>query len=159
MFFDKIYGSWKEIQFSKYEKMLEILPGLRGKQILDIGIGTGYFESFLQKKGIKANIVGIDTGKEIIPGKNARADGNELPFIDESFDMIICLDTMHLINSSDFRRVLKPNGIVLFSIFFNKQNLEEKRATLRSRLAGFKILKELELEDKENEYFVLAKKK
>jgi hypothetical protein len=55
-------------------------------------------------------------------------------------------------------RVLKHGGLALLSIFFNKQNLEEKKALLKIRLRAFKILKELIIEEKESEYVVLARK-
>ena len=159
MFFDKIYGSWKGIQKKKYEKMMEILPNLGDKRILDIGIGSGYFEEFLKSKGIDADIIGIDTSKEMVKGNVAVADGNELPFVNNSFDMVICLDTLHLIKNNDFSRLLKRGGLVLFSIFFNKQNFEERKGMMKSVLDGFEIVKELIIEGKESEYAILAKKK
>jgi ubiquinone/menaquinone biosynthesis C-methylase UbiE len=90
--------------------------------------------------------------------KKIIADGSALPFPDNSFDAVICLDTIHLIKSNDFKRVLKPAGFALLSIFFNKQNLEERKAMLKSKLSDFKILKELIIEEKESEYVVLARK-
>ncbi|MCX6819114.1 MAG: class I SAM-dependent methyltransferase, partial [Candidatus Aenigmarchaeota archaeon] len=123
MFFDKIYRSWKAIQLKKYEKILQILPELKNKKILDIGIGPGYFEEFLKNKGISADIIGIDLSKEKSLGKKVIADGNVLPFADNCFDAVICLDTIHLIKNDDFARVLKPSGLALLSIFLNKQNL------------------------------------
>lgn len=163
MFFDKIYKSWKYMQFSKYAKMLQILPDIKGRKILDIGIGNGYFEEFLEKRGIKADIIGIDPSKEMMQDVSAKAlsaiaDGNELPFHDKSFDMIICLDAAQFVNSDDFIRVLKPSGLVLFSIFFNRQNLEQRRSMLQNKLKNFRILKEIVIEEKESEYAVLAKK-
>jgi ubiquinone/menaquinone biosynthesis C-methylase UbiE len=148
------------MQFSKYAKMLQILPNLKGKKVLDIGIGSGYFEEFLESRGIDADIIGIDPSKEMMQGssKAAIADGNELPFHDSSFDMVICLDAAQFINSDDFIRVLKPSGLVMFSIFFNKQNLEQRRSMLRNKLNNFIILKELIIEEKESEYAVLARK-
>lgn len=158
MFFDKIYKSWKEIQFKKYEKMLQMLPDLENKKILDLGIGSGYFEEFLKSKGIVADIIGIDPGKEKVMEKKIIADGSALPFTNNSFDAVICLDTIHLIKNDDYVRILKPSGLALFSIFFNKQNLEERKAMLKSKLIDFKIIKELIIEEKESEYVVLARK-
>jgi len=158
MFFDKIYGSWEDIQKKKYEKMMQIMPDLAGKKILDIGIGSGYFEGFLKANGIDADIIGVDVSKEMHEG-SVRADGDELPFVDSSFDMVICLDTIHLIITDDFRRVLRKDGLVLFSIFFNKQNFDEKRDMIKNRLSGFMVVNELTIEGKENEYVVIATKK
>jgi len=158
----KIYQSWKEIQQKKYEKILAILPHLNNRRILDIGFGSGYFEEFLKTKGVTAEIIGLDPSKEMlkqtkIPIPLLVADGNSLPFPDNSFDMIICLDAIHLINN-DFSRVLVPSGLALISIFFNKENYEQKRNLLKQKLEGFEILKELKIEDKENELVILAKK-
>ena len=158
MFFDKIYGSWEDLQKNKYEKIMQILPDLAGKKILDIGIGSGYFEAFLRTKSIDADIVGIDVAKDL-PEDSIQADGNELPFADNSFDIVICLDTMHFISKDDFKRVLSSGGYVLLSIFFNKQDLDEKRGMLKGKLNGFEILKELIIEAKESEYVVLARQR
>jgi len=158
MFFDKIYRSWKAIQFKKYEKIIKILPSLKNKKILDIGIGPGYFEAFLKSKGITADIIGIDPSKEKLMEKKIIADGSALPFTNNSFDAVICLDTIHLIKNDDFKRILKPSGLALFSIFFNKQNLEERKTMIKSKLKKFTILKELIINEKESEYVVLARK-
>ena len=129
MFFSKIYRSWKDVQERKYEKIIDRVE-LKNKKILDIGSGDFYLERFLTKKGIKADITALDIEKHA-GIKFVRADGNELPIKNAAFDMIISIDTMHLIESSDFKRVLKENGLVLFSIFFNRQNYEEKKNLLK----------------------------
>jgi hypothetical protein len=66
---------------------------------------------------------------------------------------------MQFIYSDDFHRVLKQKGIVLFGIFFNMENYNEKRGLLLDKLNNFKIMDEFEFHGKENEYFVLASKK
>ena len=159
----KIYASWQGIQEKKYEKMLEILPDLKNKRILDIGFGSGYFEEFLKSKDIEADIIGMDISKEMLKQVKIKmpilvADGNQLPFQGSSFDMIICLDAIHLIKTNDFSRILKPSGLALISIFFNKENYEQKKDLLKQKLEGFEILKELVIEEKENEIVMLAKK-
>lgn len=160
MFFDKIYGSWKGIQEKKYKEIFSILDKefpnlLKEKIVLDIGSGRGYFESFLEKRGPK-KIINLD----IIPDKSLSllGDGNHLPFQDVFFDIIISVDTMHLINNNDFLRVLKDDGYILFSNFFNDENYEERKNMLKDRLKDFKILKEFELDLKEKEFVILAKK-
>ena len=131
MFFSKIYKNWKGIQERKYEEIVSNID-LSNKKILDIGSGNFYLERFLSKKGIKADITAIDIENQINTATPfIIADGNELPIKDSVFDMVISIDTMHLIQSNDFKRVLKENGLVLFSIFFNKQNHEEKKSMLK----------------------------
>jgi SAM-dependent methyltransferase len=162
MFFQKIYGSWKQIQIRKYEYIVKII----GKEffhglILDIGIGPCYFEEFIKNK-INANIVGIDTDKiTLIKNKTKiskiAANGNFLPFKKNTFDTIISFDTIHLIKNNDFRNVLKNNGYVLFSIFFNEENKMERRKLLKEKLNGFKIIKKFEILGKENEYVMVAR--
>ena len=46
----------------------------------------------------------------------------------------------------------------MLSIFFNKQNYEEKKRLLKEKIKYFELIKEFETEGKENEYFVIAKK-
>ncbi len=157
MFFSKIYSSWEDIQEKKYEKIIGKVD-LENKKILDIGSGNFYLEKFLMKKGIKADITAIDIEKKVDNVPFILADGNELPIKDSAFDFIISIDTMHLIKTNDFKRVLKDNGFILFSLFFNKQNYEEKKKMLKDKIKDFEIVDEFEIEGKENEYFVLARK-
>ncbi|MFC2175077.1 class I SAM-dependent methyltransferase [archaeon] len=136
-----IYDSWKmECQFRKYDGMLPMLEGvnLRGK-VLDVGIGTALFEEFLRGKGVILDVVGIDEDPTMLKtaikkGYNTiHCTAEKLPFEDDSFDFVVCLDTLHATQArravSEMRRVLKPRGHVLISKFcnvFNKaQALEE----------------------------------
>lgn len=133
----------------------EVFSGL----ILDIGCGFGYLE-----KVHKGNYIGIDTslemlGKPVAIFPRVLGDGNEMPFKDCSFDAIICIDAIHLLDKQDFTRVLKQGGLALFSIFFNKQNFHEKKEMVLSKLTGLEIVKEFEVHGKENEFFVLAAKR
>ncbi len=153
MFFNHVYGSWKETQAEKYRAVLD-MPGVFGGLVLDIGSGSGYLEEFLENNGIKANIVCTDITKPA----DVVCDGCRLPFKDDAFDSVISIDAMHLIKERDFARVVRPGGLVLFGLFFNKQNYEERRRMLKDKLNGFTLVREFELHGKENEFFVLAKK-
>lgn len=144
MFFSRVYESWHKMQKRKYSILKKL--NLSGR-ILDIGCGP-----FFKNSGI----IGLDIDKNCRP--TVIADGNELPFRENSFDTVISIDAIHLIKSKDFRRVLKPDGFALLSIFFNRQNYNEKRSMLRKKLNGFEIIDEFTIDDKESEYFVLARK-
>jgi len=163
MFFSKIYKSWRNIQKEKYEKIFDSIKfELENKRILDIGSGSCYLEEFLSNKGIR-NIIALDIDRGMIEQRDIDiplilADGNSLPFKDYVFDLIISIDSIHLIKKNDFSGILKKNGFVLFSIFFNKENYEEKKNLLKEKLKSFEIINEFEIKGRENEYFVLAKK-
>lgn len=160
MFFNDIYGGWKEMQEDKYCKIFDILGNeflcnVMGKRSLDIGCGPGFFSEFAKLRGAKARIYGID----ILTGGCMTADGDMLPFKKEAFDFVICVDTMHLLKGDDFRRVLKKRGFALLATFFNDLNFYERRKMLLDKLRGFEILTEFEIRGRESEYVVLARKR
>lgn len=165
MFTPKIYESWRQKQFEKYAKLLEKLGKeklqeiLSGK-VLDIGIGNAYFEEFLKAQKIKAEIVGIDNNEEMIQDADnvILGSGDAIPFPDEYFDCIICLDTIHLLKKEDFKRVLKKDGYAIISIFFNRQNLSERRKLLNEKVKGLKIIEEFIVKGEESEIFMICKK-
>jgi SAM-dependent methyltransferase len=99
---------------------------------LEIGAGTGYFSLNLARAGV----VGRATCTDISPGmvaaleRNARELGVEvrtavceataLPFPDGSFDVVLGHAVLHHLPDlerafREFRRVLRPGGIVLFA--------------------------------------------
>lgn len=161
-FMPGIYGSWQRIQEAKYKEMKtrlgdtfdEIFSGT----ILDIGCGFGYLE-----KTFKGRYIGLDNSADMLRNQVALfprvlGNGSSLPFKNSSFDSVISIDAMHLIEGSDFRRVLKINGHALVSIFFNSQNYEERKALLLGKLANMNIIAEFEIHGKEKEYFAVARK-
>ncbi len=168
MFFSKIYKSWKRIQTEKYRKVFDalgpdFLEGMFKRRTLDIGYGPGFFERFLQKKGFDTrNFIAVDIDREMTAqGKDSSqkiiADANMLPFKAESFDSVVCLDALHLINT-DFTRVMKKGGFALVSLFFNSQNHREVKRLLKERLKGLRIIREFSYTGRENGFFVLARK-
>ncbi len=158
-----IYGSWQRLQEEKIGKMRkridkELWRKLFSGVMLDLGCGNGYLQ-----KEVESKFIGIDNDRDML-AKSASifprvlGDGNRLPFADYSFDSIISIDTMHLIESGDFTRVLRPGGLVLFSIFFNDENYEKRRKMLLDKLKDFVLLDEFVLDTKEKEYVVIAAK-
>jgi SAM-dependent methyltransferase len=106
--------------------------GLRFERALEIGAGTGYFSLNL----VQAGVVGHATCTDISPGMLATlranagklgidveataCDAEDLPFQDGSFDLVFGHAVLHHLPDldrafSEFRRVLKPGGIVAFA--------------------------------------------
>lgn len=158
-----IYASWRETQRSKFTAMRERIKDFdslfRGK-ILDLGSGPGYLEEFLKEQGIEADIVSVDPEKRYGEGKGnfLVAKAEDLSFEKETFDTIVCIDTLHLIKNKNFLLTLKPNGHFLCSLFFRDDNFEERRRLLHSFAEGLEIIDEFSLQGKEKEHVLLGRK-
>jgi ubiquinone/menaquinone biosynthesis C-methylase UbiE len=115
----------------KLGKLLGPRPG-PFPRALEIGAGTGYFSLCLVQDGV----IGDATCTDISPGMletlegNARAlgldvetaacDAAELPFEDESFDLVLGHAVLHHLPSlarafAEFHRVLAPGGTMFFA--------------------------------------------
>jgi len=102
------------------------LPMCRGKRILEIGCGGGQLLAMLKPAN---EVVGVDAAADGIAACASRGieghcidpSGEPLPFADESFDFVICLETMeHMMDPyyalMEMRRVLKPEGRLICSV-------------------------------------------
>ena len=116
--------------------LLERLKGIRLQPhtILDLGCGTGYFSSFLREAYPMAEIVGFDKSEGMLKQAQSKeqkdkfsklhwlgGQAESLPFRDHSFELIYSNLMLHW--STDFsatlnelHRILKPGGLLLFSI-------------------------------------------
>jgi ubiquinone/menaquinone biosynthesis C-methylase UbiE len=117
-------------------KLVKALGGLDGRSFgdaLEIGSGTGYFSLNLVQLGVIERL----TATDISPGMLKRLAGTaealeltevttvateaeELPFADESFDLVFGHAVLHHIPDLDrafaeFRRVLRPGGVIAFA--------------------------------------------
>ncbi|PLV59059.1 class I SAM-dependent methyltransferase [Thermotoga sp. KOL6] len=126
-FYDKVESFFEKKYLSHFRKKL--FEKLEGGKILEVGIGTGknlpYYPDHVE-------IVGIDVSEGMLkiceeklksyPEKHVkllRADVQNLPFEDESFDCVVstfvfCTVPDPLKGLKELRRVLKTSGKVYF---------------------------------------------
>lgn len=105
----------------------------RGQRVLDVGCGRALCEPALREQG--AEYVGLDAVVSFHPraGGPVRfclGDGSRLPFQENTFDRVICLDAFEHFSdpasaAKEFARVLRPDGFVFLSIpnYFNVAGL------------------------------------
>lgn len=110
--------------------------------ILDLGSATGHFADRLKKQYPRARIIELDIAEGMLshskrssernsPRSLICADAERLPLLSESMDLIFSNCTFHWIFElntlfEEINRVLKPNGILLFSTF-GPDTLQELR--------------------------------
>lgn len=107
------------------ERILKDLPNKSSLKILDTGSCTGYNLHLLNKYG---KAYGVDVEKKAVEYCKKRGfermsllkNGMKLPFKDNSFDVITCLDVLEHIKEDEnylkeLNRVLKPKGkLIIF---------------------------------------------
>jgi ubiquinone/menaquinone biosynthesis C-methylase UbiE len=134
--FDKqapVYDDTNTILYSKYgkiscENIYNHLKDKEYKKLLDIGCGTGYLIDMLAKE-YDAEYTGLDLSTEMIKQAKSKNIKNaifvegrsaELPFDDNTFDIVTCSQSFHHYPETDkpmkeARRVLKQGGLYILS--------------------------------------------
>ena len=126
---------------------LKLLGNIKNKKILDLGCGIGIYTKILIKK--RAKVKGIDISEEeikIAKRENPKVefrigDAEKLPYKNEEFDIVLAALVLEHFNNwnkvlAEIRRVLRKNGLFIFSIgnpvtncisINNKKRLKIKR--------------------------------
>lgn len=106
----------------------ELLPNLKGKQVLDAGCGNGFFTNWMQQKG--ADVHGVDGSQKMIQLAAANFPDLHFEVADltqplqnniKEYDYILAnMLLMHMDNIatflSDARKRLKPDGCLIISV-------------------------------------------
>jgi malonyl-CoA O-methyltransferase len=106
--------------------MLDLLPDVTGKVVLDVACGTGRYLRLLEAGGA-ARIVGLDLAQEMLArvrrGRAAlvRSDLRGLPFARASIDVAVCALALNDIAAlglaiAEIGRVLRPTGCLVYSV-------------------------------------------
>ncbi len=131
------WGS-KVTKFRMRDRVLDSIPWRGDEHVLDVGCGHGLMLIGAAKRAVSGRAVGVDVWREYdqadnkaaVPLANARiedvagrvdvrdGDARELPFEDESFDVVVSSLAIHNIDEKREReqairemvRVLKPGG-------------------------------------------------
>ena len=132
---------------AEFAEIVAILGGVRGREILDLGSGTGIAASAFAGAGARRVVaVEPDPSDEIGRGAMARAglaceivdaQGERLPFPDGSFDIVYCRQVLHHAADLDrlvaeVARVLRPGGTFLAT----REHVVRSPAELETFLAG-----------------------
>ncbi len=136
------------------------------RNILDIGLGYGYFEIYLHRKRKDINIHGLDISLEAVSRINKTIKGifkqgsiQNIPF-NKKFDAIIALEILEHIAADqiiyiykEIKKRLKRKGTLVISVPINEKYTEKYNPNLHLRsytkeliiselkIAGFEVVK------------------
>ena len=123
--------------YQKPEEVLAYLGNLKGKKVMDIGAGSGYFSVRLAEKG--AQVIAADVNVEFQTALQKRIERNSLENIelrkipydnpnlaDGEVDMVLVVNTYHHIeNRSDYfakvKQGIKEDGELVVIDYYKKQ--------------------------------------
>lgn len=156
LFSPEIYDSWKSKQIQKYRELEKDLSSYLGgsERALDIGIGKAWFWKYLKEKGYDFEIVkGVDVSKEATePEKeNIKYTYSCDPSLKDEFDLIVLLDSAHLIEYKErLPELLEESGLILQSVPLRyRESVRDYR--------DMKVVEEGEVGEEEVDYFSLQR--
>lgn len=139
-FYDKLYnGVWENNGFSQswsyedksrkvfYDKIISQSFFPKNGRTLDVGCGMGGLFSAIENKndyefyGIDFSKVAIEKTSSRIEGIFVQGDVHNLPYKDNLFDNVICMETLEHVDNvkqviTEMKRVLKPMGNLLITV-------------------------------------------
>ena len=132
----------QEVQTRLQERLDD--AGLAPLRIVDVGSGTGRGTEALRKRYPKSQTIALDLALPMLhaskkhrgwlrPFARVCGDAEALPFLDASIDLLhsnLCLQWSGNLESAfgNFRRVMRPKGLLLFSTFAPQTLIELRTA-------------------------------
>ena len=157
--YDETRGASIEILNILNKELLSLIPKeYIIKDILEIGCGTGRVSKIFATSGF--NLVGIDASHKMLDIAIKKAslenwkfegkfgDARKLPFVDKSFDLIYCVNLLHLIK--DWKKVISEVQRVSKNSIFANISLNQD---IKGKLWDKFLTKVSELRIKYNEQF------
>jgi SAM-dependent methyltransferase len=111
-----------------YRHVVELVRKTRARTVLDVGCGEGFTLKELRKSGLEAKMLGVDNRPAALVWSQVNGlaktplsmtDAHYLPFPDDSFDLVLCLEVLeHLPDSgAGLRELLRvTRDCVLVSV-------------------------------------------
>jgi len=148
--FDRVAAIYDETRSLAPRAMARVLAvlvdELHGKQVLEIGVGTGRYAVPLQKSGIR--VVGVDISRKMVEiglAKGLRdvifADAARLPFRSKSFDVATTNHVLHLIANwrEVFMEIARVTRETYFTVIERSQRVDsiQRDYDMFAREAGY----------------------
>lgn len=164
-YYNKIAPGYNELHSDEQKKKLMIISNYLDvkpdNRLLDVGCATG-----ISSEVFNCEIVGIEPSKEmLIQGKRdgvhkmdlLQGKGEQLPFSDNSFDIVICVTALHNFRNpekglAEIKRVSRGKGVI--TILKKAKHAEELKDSINDI---FTIQKEIEEEKDFILFFGLGK--
>lgn len=135
----KRFESPERDAYQKPEKVLEYLGKIKGKTIIDIGSGTGYFSVKLAQKGAKVIAADVNSEfqeylkKRIQEHKISNIELRKIPYdnpnlSEQEVDIAVIVNTYHHIENrveyfSKVKKGLKKEGYIVVIDFFKAEDI------------------------------------
>lgn len=150
--YDSWYNSPAGAMFDKFEKkafdnLLADYTG--GREMLEVGCGTGHWSEYFSRKGFKVTGVDISekmvevAGKKEIPGCSFQAgDAENLDFFDNSFDIAAAVTVLEFVQDSErvvseMARCVKPDGKLLFGVLNSLSAYNRRKQTDKESIYAY----------------------
>lgn len=122
---------WARYNLASHVRTLEELSLAGRERILDVGCGTGELERHVLCRWPEARVVGLDLCDKMVdrardkfasraPVRFLVGNGQQLPFADGTFDVVISCSAFHFIPDRaaalrEMHRVLAPGGVLVIT--------------------------------------------